>query len=617
MTLPLKNKKTSVLIGASFFLLFAAFLYKYSSVKLWDFDYWWHISTGKYIVQNCSLPHSDPFSFTNGLSENKNPNPLRESFILKQYWLAQIIFYLIFDSTGTAGIIILRSAILFLTVILVFWGLCRKNVQFYIAFVFTFLTYQATFGFTGERPVLFTILFSPMTFLLLEDYKENKGWRILLLVPLMLVWSNMHGGFVLGDVIILTFLFGETVKELLGRSAYKRNELKRFYVLAIAAVMASFVNPNGATAFIIAFSGKYEMFTNGIIQEYQSPFSLFKNGSMPIKYEYIALTLLFPLLLIFRRAKIDLTHLLLLSGLFYMSIKSFRFTIYYETIGSIIMGRELNILVESLFSSRFSLRFMEKLKTVFALCILLSSIGYLGVLKSEALELKQADWFSIPRGGVDFIERSNLQGRILNEFGTGGYLAWRLYPAKRTFIDTRILNLIVLREYYFMMNAFYSTKQVDGPKYAAADVKKSPLWKRLLDHYNIDIIFINHIDTYGNITRLFLKLIDDDDWVPVYIDRMNIIFVRASGLNKDIMPRYVKTKEEILNSMVFLLSSEAQLKGTPAHMESLGEIFYRMGRLGDSLKAYRYAFEKDHDPAIYEIIKKIEIEMKEKEHSHA
>src|SRR4030043_1506627 len=97
--------RKKLLIVLSFVILLGSFFYVFVSPKLFDSDSWWHISTGRYIVETGSIPDKDPFSYTSNLVENRNLFQERENFILKQYWLCQGFFYLIYYYTGPAGII--------------------------------------------------------------------------------------------------------------------------------------------------------------------------------------------------------------------------------------------------------------------------------------------------------------------------------------------------------------------------------------------------------------------------------------------------------------------------------------------------------------------------------
>jgi hypothetical protein len=103
----IKGTTIAILIIIFFSLL-------YSSISLWDPDFWWHINTGKYIVEHKKLPEEDIFSF---ITEGKDS--IRNLVILKGYWLAQVVFYEVWKTGGISGIIIFRTIILTLTLCLI------------------------------------------------------------------------------------------------------------------------------------------------------------------------------------------------------------------------------------------------------------------------------------------------------------------------------------------------------------------------------------------------------------------------------------------------------------------------------------------------------------------
>ena len=194
-----------------------------------------------------------------------------------------------------------------------FWRLQRWSVSFPIAFLFTFTVFIASLKTTGERPVLFTILFTALIFFLLEDYREKKKKRILLLIPLMLLWCNLHGGFIIGIAIIIAFMFGEGINFYLKKSTYSRKEILLFYSASVLAIGASFINPTGWDAFFISMNipFKYKIIHENI-QEYFSPFVFYKSKIYPLPYEYVLMVFIFPLILFLRSKKIDLSHLIVL-----------------------------------------------------------------------------------------------------------------------------------------------------------------------------------------------------------------------------------------------------------------------------------------------------------------
>ena len=588
----MKIKTSRLLVFISFFLLFSAFLYNYLSINLWDYDFWWHIATGRYIVETGSIPDKDPLSYTSGLEENRNLFPDREHLILKQYWLSQVIFYLIYGTFGATGIIILRSLILFLIIFSVFWGLKRNSVNPYLSFAIVFLVYKTTLTFTGERPVLFTMLFSVTVFLLLDEYLRNRerkdilrprGKSIFLLIPLMLLWPNLHGGFIIGIIIIAVFLIGETPKIILKKSGYTRQEILIFYAVSVLSIAISAINPNGLAAFM-TLSAERDFF-HSAIHEYMSTFSLYKENMRPLDIGYLSLLLMSFVVLILRGRQMSISCLMLFSGLLYMSTTALRFMPYYVFIGAIVLGREINLIIEKQSEKAFFSTKRNWLTHVFAVMILLfSSVYFIWMANSKGLSFKEAKGHSVPVGAVDFIEGNRLSGNIYNDFGFGGYITWRLYPWKKTFTDTRSLNSTVVAETVWILEATESMRS------RQLSEGKVPLWEKLLNHYEINIILLDTLGVNGTVPPVILSLLEHDKWVPVYADLISIIFVRDTDVNREIIRRFRVPKEMVYNTLISRITQWAMFnKENPRYLLSLGDIFYRMGRINDALTAYEYA----------------------------
>ena len=598
----MEKKSIKIIIFLSFFILFSTFLYLYLSVDLWDYDFWWHIATGRYIVTEGHLPGKDPFSFTSTMEENRNLFPERENFLLKQYWLAQVLFYIVFDYIGPTGIIFLRSLILLFTVLIVCWQLQRSGVSFYISFAFVFALFMMTTKSLGERPVLFSILFTSVVLFLLEDFKERKSTTLFLIAPVMLLWSNMHGGFIIGIIIISVFILCEMIKTFFKKSSLTKKEMRIFYSATGLALIASFVNPTGWDSFFVALSPKYDVFLEGI-QEYESPFYFYTHKIRTFDYVYVTVASVFPVILILRNRKIELTHLLLLSGFLIMSLRTTRYGIFYGVVGSMIMGKEFNGLINDTIKKRVSEEYYKKIEYGLAIAALISaSLFVVGYSDLKPLDFSIAKFRTTPVAAVNFIERNKIRGNMFNDYGYGGYITWRLYPLKN-FIDTRSLNRTVMNEYDWVCNA---KKKVEGIK---TTNKNIPLWETLLNHYKINFVFIPLMDLYGNVFPLALELVESDKWVTVYLDYMSIIFIKNKADNNDIISKYKVSKDDVYNVLITKYAASAMDdRINPRYVISLGHIFSKLGRYEDALKAYRYAFERWKDPELEKKIKKMDTE---------
>jgi hypothetical protein len=69
-------------------------------------DMWWHLSTGRYVLETHSIPHADPFSAT----ISGKPWTVHE-------WLSGVVFYFEYSRLGPAGLLLLTGFVLTLA----FW----------------------------------------------------------------------------------------------------------------------------------------------------------------------------------------------------------------------------------------------------------------------------------------------------------------------------------------------------------------------------------------------------------------------------------------------------------------------------------------------------------------
>jgi hypothetical protein len=209
--------------------------------------------------------------------------------------------------------------------------------------------------------------------------------------------------------------------------------------------------------------------------------------------------------------------------------------------------------------------------------------------------------YTVPEAAADFVEKNRLPGNIFNDYGYGGYLTWRLYPGKKNFIDSRSLNLRVMKEYSMIMEA-------EGPKISMGN---EALWELLLRAYKINIVFLSLFDVYERVPELVFKLSESAGWTPVYCDEASVIFIRNNAQNSSVIGKFRISSETVYNT---LIRRSIQIAITnPVNKNSfisLGETFYRMGRLKDALAAYKYAFQRLPSSELQEKINKLESEMK-------
>jgi hypothetical protein len=404
-------------------------------------------------------------------------------------------------------------------------------------------------------------------------------------------------------------MFIEGLKIIFKKVGYTRQEIIFFYTATILSLLFSYINPTGWEALSVALSPEYSFMETGI-QEYASPFFLYKEKLYPPNYVGWTILLLFPLILIFRNKKIDIIHIILLSGFFIMAVKTTRYVIYYASVASMILGKETDILFKNLLKRKIPDKIYVKMAFVLGMLASLSFMLFLyGAFMNDPLDFGVATGFSVPKAAVDFIETNKIKGNIINDAGYGGYIAWRLYPWKKTFIDTRWLNYTLKSEFAWILVAKTSLK---GNKITEG---RLPLWERLLEHYHINFTLFALFDVYGHVMDIVLTMVESEKWAPVYSDLISIVFVKNTAENQDIIAKYKQTKENVYSAVIAracLISKHNQ--DNPKSLLSLGKTFYKMGRLKEAVTAYKYALERSpHKEPIQETIENIESELKEKD----
>ena len=156
---------------------------------LQDSDLFWQIEVGRWILDHRAVPDADLFSFT------KAGAPW-----LSSSWLAQVIFALAIKA-GWAGPVIVASL-----AIAAAFALFTAYLERYASALLTAALALAAFILTQPhllvRPHVLALPLLVAWFIGLidaADRKESPSWWLLVVLAL---WANLHGGFVLGLLLI-------------------------------------------------------------------------------------------------------------------------------------------------------------------------------------------------------------------------------------------------------------------------------------------------------------------------------------------------------------------------------------------------------------------------------
>ncbi|MBF0529166.1 MAG: hypothetical protein HQK55_07830, partial [Deltaproteobacteria bacterium] len=248
-----------------------------------DPDLWGYLAFGRQFFTN-GFPFSDPFAYT----------PTQSTWVYHE-WLTGVLFYGIYHYTGSAGLQLFKYTIGLLTALLVYLAARRRGASRPAA-VMGILLISPVFniGYSPVRAQVFTNLFLTLTILILEGCRHEGRFRRLVFLPaVMVVWANLHGGFLAGWGIMVLYTLTVMATERSG--IY-------FALATLASLLVTLVNPYGLDYWTYLIQAV--TMPRPEIDEWHSLFSALTNGEyLWNQYYFIVFTLL-TVLAVFSR-KID------------------------------------------------------------------------------------------------------------------------------------------------------------------------------------------------------------------------------------------------------------------------------------------------------------------------
>ena len=205
---------------------------------LGDGDTGWHIRTGEWILAHHQAPVSDMFSFS---------RPGAPWFAWE--WLWDVLFAVIFDKWGLPAVVLASTLVICLTSALLFRLIRRKCGNGLVAIAVTLLATGGCSIHWLARPHLFTMLFFAITMHIADRAAEGRTALLAWLVPLVLVWTNLHGGFFIVFLVFACYIGSDLLNAVLERDpAVRRGYLaatRPWLLTALGCFAVTFINPYG------------------------------------------------------------------------------------------------------------------------------------------------------------------------------------------------------------------------------------------------------------------------------------------------------------------------------------------------------------------------------------
>ncbi|MCA9398155.1 MAG: tetratricopeptide repeat protein, partial [Candidatus Omnitrophica bacterium] len=360
------------------------------------------------------------------------------------------------------------------------------------------------------------------------------------------VWTNMHGFFFFGPLIVFLGIVSEWIKRHV-RLPYEWNECgrlndseyQRLKFVFIVVVLGCLLNPQFAEGALypltvfFSLSGENSIFFD-YIQELQKPITWSSLFDVTHFIYFKIMILVSFASFIFCRRRIDISALILWIIFLIFSLKAMRNMPFFAFAAYLVFVTNLMyISSEDVIPIRFSdPKFLHLTSIIGKLFLTLWILAYFQDIsvrgyydfdkherKSEFGGVSQRNF---PNKAVDFLVEHNIKGNFFNDFNSGAYLIGRAWPNIKVFIDGR--TEVYGGEFFKFYQKIWDKGDGD-------------VFEEAVGRYKITGVFLNSIRQHIP-EELLRYLYTHEDWKVVYFDYDGMIFLKDIPVNRPIIDQY-------------------------------------------------------------------------------
>ncbi|MDP3941600.1 MAG: hypothetical protein Q8Q49_04820 [bacterium] len=485
-------------------ILILVFVGYFHRVTAFTQDLGRHILIGNIIVSTHSIPQTNLLSYT-----------YPDFPFLNHHWLSEVVFALL-AKTGTLGLLMVSTIVALLAFGSIFLYAYKKiGVS---ACIVSLLLLPILFERTDIRPELLSFLLFALFLIILFKNRERQTKLVYLLPLLMLIWVNVHIYFFTGLLLIVLFLTDGIITK-------KRNILcnynRSLLTLLILSLLTTFLNPHGLQGVLYPLSAfKNYGYT---IEENQNIFLLDSLGFHKTSVVYFKITaILLFILLLFRLRKAKPIDWLLTITFTCAGALAVRNLPLFSLAVLIPFATNLSGIVEYFMPNPKKTMSQKQILPVHLLFILLIAVSLWHI---TTIAKKNQFGFSEDPGAskaVDFFQANHLRGPIFNNFDIGSYLAYRLYPSEKVFVDGR-------PEAYpasFFQNVYIPLQE------------NPDTFTKIERQYQFNTILFSHTDQTPWAEGFLKSILRNTTWRVIYLDQTVLILVKNTPENKGVISRF-------------------------------------------------------------------------------
>jgi hypothetical protein len=466
-----------------------AFLFLIASKPPNDADLWFYLNTGEYIVQNGQVPTTEFSSFTHFGSQ-----------FVAYGWLSGLLFYVLFKYVGLHALTFVTALIAAIS----FWIIFRHSrAHPLIAGSATVLAIWASTPTLGVKPRVLTLLFAAIFLVLLRKYaRTGEAKSVFWLVPLMVLWVNLHGGFLVGLALIgFTiigipldgWIAGEKIRILLPR-------IRTLVVVFIACLVAGLINPYG----LAMYTFPLRMLASPVFQEsvadWVSP--NFHNRQL---WPLLGLIIASIVVLVSSPKRPRPSELLLFIAMLYSTLRTNRNMVIFALVAAPLLAEHLNhIFSATSFGRHFGkepARATSRHARLFAVLLLLPLLAFIWRLRATVYGPANQQLLQVPVNAVEYMRKQQITGNTFTDPNVwGAFVSWSL-RSNPVYIDGRdVYSAEFVSEYIRI-------------------IRGNSDWREPFSRYGVEVVMIRP-------DSMLARELNEAGWPRVYEDKMVAVFKR-------------------------------------------------------------------------------------------
>jgi len=475
-------------------------LFFVQKVDLTTADLGRHLKNGELVLQgNFEVLKTNFYSYTEPNFQTVN-----------HHWGSGVIFYFIWKLFGFTGLSFFYF-IVSLIIFYLFFRIAQKESNFKITLLVSLLLIPLIADRREIRPEIFSYLGIIFYLLIFEQFIKIKKLNLVLglLFIYQIFWSNSHIYAFIGPVIVGLYILNNLIRK-------KYQNIRQLLTYELLAILSLILTPFGLTGFI-----------KSLFIMHQYGYRLAENMSLWFMINWTQgkdWIYIYGLVLI-----ISSIIYILFSVIKNKKISVLEILVIMTGVGAFIMNRNLPLfaIFTVLYLSKVVNKNITKVKTYYLVMI----IFVLTIVFGAKFNLVNANngfglQDNIEKSAI-FYKSQKLAGPIFNNYDDGGYLIYELFPQEKVFVDNR--PEAYTKEFF---------DKVYNP--ALADENK---WQEIDEKYNFSTIYFYRHDMTDNAQAFLLRRIQDQNWVPVYVDDWMLMLLKDTELNADLINKFALPKE--------------------------------------------------------------------------